>query len=163
MIFILPRVFRRHIQGQTWKLHHLVHATWRPSCVRFDFKLYKMRTESKNHENGRKTLTSHVEAMKIVWKCLKQDVMQDGWNLEISMCDISLSHVETSEFQPCCVITCSKHSQFFSIDSTYHVKVSRSSSWFSDSVCILYNFKSNLTQLGRHVSCTIWSSFHVYP
>jgi hypothetical protein len=163
MIFILPRVFRCHIQGQTRKLHHLVHATWRPSCVRFDFKLYKMRTELENHENGRETLTSHVEAMKIFWKCLKQVVMQDGWNPEISACDISLSHVEISGFQPCCVTTCSKHSQIFSIDSTYPVKASRLFSWFSNSVRILYNFKSNLTQIGRHVSCTRWSSFRVCP
>jgi hypothetical protein len=76
MIFILPRVFRRHIQGQTRKLHHLVHATWRPYCVRFDLKIYKMRTESEKHENGREALTSHVEAIN-----LKQVVRQDGWNL----------------------------------------------------------------------------------
>jgi hypothetical protein len=163
MIFILPRVFRRHIQGQTRKLHHLVHATWRPSCVRFDFKLYKMRTESENHENGRETLTSHVEAMNFffgnVWSKLWCKMVETLRSPLV----ISRYHMWRSQGFNHVVSQLAQTFPNFSIDSTYHVKASRLFSWFSDSVRILYNFKSNLTQLGHHVSCTRWSSFHVCP
>jgi hypothetical protein len=119
--------------------------------------------ESENHENRRETLTWYVESMEKFWKCLEQVVVQHGWNPEISTCDKEISHAEISGFQPSCGITCFKHFQNFFIVSTCDVKASRPFSWFSDFVRILYIFKSNLTQLGRHVACTRWWSFRVCP
>jgi hypothetical protein len=119
------------IQGQTWNFKHLVHETWPPTYVRFDFKLYKMQTKFKNHETCRDVVASHVEAVIKIWECFEQVVMHDAWSPVVEM--------------------------------SWHRMTSRQVSWFSDFVCILYNLKSNHTQVGGHVSCLRCLKFHVSP
>jgi hypothetical protein len=95
---MLPRVFQHRIQGQTRELDHLVHETWRPSCVRFDLKLYKIRTESENHESRREALTGYVESMKKNLGMFGASCGTTWLNPEISTCDNEISHAEISGF-----------------------------------------------------------------
>jgi hypothetical protein len=126
--------------GRIWELNrifkHLVQETWWPTCVRYIFKLYKIQTKSKIHETCRDAVTSHVIPCGHMWRCL-------GFQHRVT--------------------TCSKSSQFFITASTCDVMTSRQVSWFSGFVYILYNLKSNRTQVGRYVSCTRCLNFRVCP
>ena len=63
MVFMMFGVCWGRIQELAWNYEHLVVVTWRCTCGKSVFKLYKIQTKSKNHETCRGVLLSHVEAV----------------------------------------------------------------------------------------------------
>ena len=79
MIFMIFGVCWGRIQELTWNFEHLVDVTWRGTCGKSVFKLYKIRTKSKNDKTCRGVVLSHVESMVKNWEGFEQVVTSDAW------------------------------------------------------------------------------------
>ena len=97
---------------------HLLHVTWRGTCRKSVFKLYKIHTKSKNHE----TLSRcHVIACVGCGKKLRRfRASGDIGCLKPTHLHM-WSHVEMSGFQAFDVATRSKPSQFFTTQPTHAI------------------------------------------
>jgi hypothetical protein len=127
-------------QERTENFEHHAHLTWPWTCHSGVYKLYKTQTKSENHETYPHVMISYVEAVIKIWKISRKlwhtmctNLRDPHWNSMIS-CIVLLG------FYTYCLTTFSKHSKFLITVSTYDIMARGQVSWFSEFVCVLYNF-----------------------